>query len=140
MRRASLAAVERKHLVFLSPPCPYETVSIPVRLSSKVNTGQYALEFGRVANRVVLDYEIWLTEAMSRLSTITAVGRPAIKDLSDNLVLAVQGELDSVETLKREEWERRSGLLSRARKYWKGGKVPVIDTCTPLLSRVASFD
>lgn len=137
-RRASVTAVNYRQLVFLSPPSPYEMVTIPLRLSSKVNTGQYALEFGRVANRVMLDYEIWLVDATSRLNTIVADGRPAVQDFANKLVSAVQDELNHVEMLKQEEWERRSNLLSRARKYWKGGQVPVIDTCTHFFSCVRS--
>ncbi|EKM49450.1 uncharacterized protein PHACADRAFT_33492 [Phanerochaete carnosa HHB-10118-sp] len=126
-RRATIATVDREELIFAFPPNPYEKITIPLRLSSEVNTGPYSLEFGRAANREVLEYEMWLAAAMSQLGNVKSA-RPAVESRMAELVLEVQSGLDAVEMLKQDEWQRRCDLQARARGYLKEGKVPVIDT------------
>lgn len=127
LRRSTLAAVDSEELIFAFPPCPYEKVTIPLRLFSEANTGPYSLEFGRAANRETLEYESWLLGAMTRLGEVDSE-RPAVQTRVRELVSNLQNELNAVEMLKRDEWQRRSALQSEARRYWRKGKVPVVDT------------
>lgn len=121
-------------VIFITPPSPYPTTAPPAH-HSEINQGQYALEFARLANKPVLEYESWLVAAMVEVDGILAKERPVVLAKKKKTGADMRAELDRIEKLKETEWKRRHELQRRSRRALRSGQVDVIDTgaCVPIL-------
>lgn len=122
------------NIVFIHPPLP--SLGQPPSPDDPdsydelvINQGPYALEFARLVNKPILEYESWLAEAIQRVSEILAKERPRLMVKAEELRSTMLTELRSLRTKKVEEWERRYHLMRRARRRWFQSPTSVVDTC-----------
>ncbi|KAJ3553429.1 hypothetical protein NM688_g3618 [Phlebia brevispora] len=136
-------------LVFRFPPTlltsePHSMHQSPPELGPparrQANDGPYALEYGRVGNRLVLEREDWLLEKLARVDGILTDGRPKVRPLQQAISSQLSKALAELNDTKEREWYHRNTLHERARRLCKEGRVAVVDTAQYLMRPVALED
>ena len=139
-RRKLSSAVSWGSVVFAHPPritlpCP----PAPDYVRSGINSGPYALEYGRRNNSLVIEYESWLMTVILDVDAVSSNSKPFLSSKKKTVSSLLDGELARLETLKMGEWMRRYDAQGRARKLQAEGNIDVVDTGT-LISLHAYLD
>lgn len=120
-------------VTFVNPPSPHQinpvpSASHPQHTLTEVNSGPYALEFGRSSNKHILELEVRLTTALTEVDAVLAGDRPKVLSRKKAVTSEMIQVLERIDKLKRKEWERRFKAQGEARQLYLGGRVSVVDT------------
>ncbi len=113
-------------LVFQFSPTAYSSSeSIPVQENGDINSGPFALEFNRAANKEVLLYELWILQACTKINAVQANACSEVRLLKKKLIQKLERDAERISEMKAREWRRRNELVKKGLQFLSGKEIIV---------------
>lgn len=121
-----LRSIVLADLVFQFSPTAYpSSESIPALQNGDINSGPFALEFNRAANKEILLYELWILQACTKIDAVPANGSSEVRSLKKDLIKKLDRDAERISEMKAREWRRRNELVKKGLRFVTGKEIIV---------------
>ena len=121
-----LRSIVLADLVFQFSPTAYpSSESIPAQENGDINSGPFALEFARAANKEVLLYELWISQACIKIDAVQANACSEVRSLKKKLIKKLERDAERIAEMKGREWRRRNELVKKGLRSLSGREIIV---------------